>query len=82
MERRSGSSPRGKPRVNASACPHVTVERPIPDRVLVIITRRQTRVFSLSIPEAAELVAELLRQAPELVAELFGQAPELAGGSR
>jgi hypothetical protein len=48
----------------------------------VIVTRRQTRAFSLSIPEAAELVAELLRQAPELVAELLGQAPELAGGSR
>jgi hypothetical protein len=38
----------------------------MPDRLLVIIARRQPRVFSLSIPEAAELIAELLRQAPEL----------------
>jgi hypothetical protein len=33
---------------------------------MVTIRRRHARVFSISIPEAAELVAGLLEQAPEL----------------
>lgn len=50
----------------------VSVERHY-DRLLVVITRRQTRAFSLSVPEAGELLAELLRQAPELARQDAGQ---------
>jgi hypothetical protein len=50
----------------------VSVERH-DDRLLVIITRRQTRAFSLSVPEAGELLGELLRQAPELARQDAGQ---------
>jgi hypothetical protein len=40
--------------------PHINVERPAPDRLIVTIERRQRRMFSLSDSEAAYL-AELLR---------------------
>jgi hypothetical protein len=68
--RRSGSYPRGEPRVHVSALadqgPRITVERPEPDRLLITIERRRQRVFSLSLDEAELLDRLLRRELPEL----------------
>ena len=47
--------------VSDPAGPRVTVDRHA-DRLLVTIRRRQVRVFSLSLEEAAQLAAELHAQ--------------------
>ncbi len=58
-----------QPRLNASALSaepqRVTAVR-IGDRLLVQVTRRHTRVFSMSVPEAANLICGLVEVAPEL----------------
>lgn len=55
----------------AGTGPRIIVERHY-DRLLVTIRRRQSRVFSLSLDEAEDLVAELQAQLAEvrLLAEL------------
>jgi hypothetical protein len=61
--------------------PRVRVEAHGPDRVLVLITRRQSRAFALSHAEAAWLAGALARylatlpeaEAAELVAALAGE---------
>lgn len=61
---------------------HVAVERVGDDRLLVKITRRGERVFSVSVAEAGGLIGLLLDQAPDLADDALRTVLDVIEGER